>query len=101
MTTDNKIPHANYADETFYNDIALITLPVPIATNGSECVSRKSPRQPYTNNSISLLADCNHSIIDFTQKSCEMGDCFFFFLIKGALPAQGVFLETAGANSKS
>jgi len=36
MTTDNKVVHQSYVDDKFAFDVALITLPVPIATNGSE-----------------------------------------------------------------
>jgi hypothetical protein len=36
MTTDNKVVHQSYVDDSFAFDVALITLPVPIATNGSK-----------------------------------------------------------------
>jgi hypothetical protein len=36
MTTDNKVIHQSYVDDKFAFDVALITLPVPIATNGSK-----------------------------------------------------------------
>ncbi|XP_059491196.1 brachyurin-like isoform X2 [Neocloeon triangulifer] len=92
MTTDAKIVHSNYEPTTFANNIALLTMPIPIATNGNNIRPISLPKRSdaiktftkerayltgwgFTNDgkqANALLTRANVTVM-------EIGDCYKFF----------------------